>query len=444
VSPRPKEASVRAPERAPKSFYPELPRWLEEHGESLEAGRVFESWLAAGGGRGMIRSFLTPWLERHGASLEAGPVLRFWLLAKGERELIQPFVAPWLQTHGGERAAGLVFTAWLSAKGDRHVVGPFVRPWLEAHGESPEAQFLLSSWLSSGGNSRRLRPFVVKWLSLHCEDRGASYVLKAWLEAEGDSAAVRPFVASWLAKHGAARDATFVVRPWLEAEGDFELVREAALRWFAIHHESFEASFLASALGRQKDLPAETVREILAWCGRYAGHQQALWVMTSLGSHLFQPALSGEAAGISGLVIGLALAEAETALTTKLLVLRLFSILARDSQLRSETSFLFLNGLAGSDLYQYDPSSLSPANLRLHERSQNPSIVLYVKELIDTGLLSVARDGALLRRFFSWIGTWEANPRNRARRLLAELTGGAGKVPGPNDDPYSTDFLDEP
>lgn len=434
------------PASAAKPFYPELPRWLEEHGESLEASHVFESWLAAGGGREMIQPFLTPWLALHGESLEAGSVLRSWLLARGDRELLRPFVERWLSAHGDQPAAELVFTAWLSAKGDRHLIGPFVRPWLKAHGEDPEAQFLFSSWLSSGGKLRKLQPFIVKWLSLHCKDRGASYVLKSWLEAEGDPATVRPYVAAWLASHGANRDATFVLRPWLEAEGEFELVRDAALRWFAIHHESFEASFLASALGRQKDLPPETVRDLLAWCRRFAGHQQALWAMTSLGSHLLQPTVAGEVAEISRLLIGLALGEAEIPLTTKLLVIRLFAILAKDPELRSEMSFLFLNGLAGSDLYQYDPSFLSPADLLLHKRSQSPSIVLYVKELIDNGVLSVDRDGAVLRRFFSWIGAWEANPRNRARRLLAGLTGGAGKAPGPEDDPFSTamDFLEEP
>ena len=419
-----------------KPFYPELPRWLEEHGLSLEAGRVFESWLAGGGGRETIQRFLGPWLALHAESAEAGPVLRAWLLARGDRELVRPFLERWLSVHGERLAAWLVLTAWLAAKGEREVLGPFVKVWLNAHGEDPEAGFLFSSWQASGGKLRKLRPLMIRWLTLHGEDRGASFVLKAWLEGEGDPAAVGSFVAAWLARHGTDRDATFVLRPWLEAEGDFVMVRAAALRWLTIHHGQFEASYLASVLGKQKELPLAAVRELLAWCRRFAGHQQALWVMTNLGNHLLEPALPEEVAEVAGLLISPVLGEAEVSLTTKLLAIRLFAILAKEPRLRSRTAFLFLDSLAASDLYQYQPDRLSLVDLSLHRKSQIPALVLYVKELIDAGVLTVDRSSAILLRFFSWVGTWDSNPRNRARRLLAGLTGGAGGAP-PEEDGFS-------
>ena len=415
----------------------EIPRWLEEHGTSLEASLAFESWLSGGGDRELIQPFLTPWLETHGESLEASFVLKAWLLAKGDRELVRPFLAPWLSAHGNRPEAEFVFNSWLSAKGDREVIGPFVKPWLQLHGEKPEAQFFFTAWLSTGGKYRKIQPFLIQWLSLHCQDLGASYVLRSWLDAVGDPAAVRSFAASWLAIHGGTPEATFIFRSWLEAGGDFELVREPSFRWFRAYRESFEARFLVRSLGRQRDLPLEIVRDVLAWCRRFAGHQQALWTLTGLGHYLLHPEIAGEVAQTSKLLTELALQEAKLPLIKKLLLIRLFGILAKDPRLRDETSHLFLAWLRRPDLCRYDPSHINSADRLLHEKSQSPSILLYVKELIDAGALAVDRDQATLRRFFAWTGTWEPGPREKARSFLVGLAGRTGAPSEPEDDDLS-------
>jgi hypothetical protein len=428
---------VKDPETKDRAAMPsglDIPRWLEEHGASLEASLAFESWLSAGGDRELIQPFLTPWLEQHGESLEASFVLKSWLLAKGDLERVRPFLTPWLIAHGDQPEAELVFNSWLSAKGDREVIGQFVKPWLQLHGEKPEAQFFFSSWLSTGGKYKRVQPFLIQWLSLHGQDLGASYVLKSWLDAGGDPALVRPFVGSWLALHGDTPEATFIFRPWLEAGGDFELIREPALRWFRAYRESFEARFVVRSLGRQRDLPLEIVRDVLAWCRRFARHQQALWTLTGLGHHLWQGEIAEEVAQTARLLTEPALQEAKVPLITKLLVVRLFGILAKDPQLRSETSPLFLSWLRRPELYRYDPSRLSSANILLHDRSQSPSILLYVKELLDAGALAVDRDRATLRRFFAWTGTWDPGSRDKARRFLVGLMDAAASgSPEPGD-----------
>jgi hypothetical protein len=412
-----------------KLVQPLLARWLGAHGESLEASFVFASWLSAGGSRELVEPFLTPWLEAHGESLEASFVIKSWLLAKGDRELVKPFLTPWLKAHGDKPEAEFVFRSWLSVRGDRDVIGPFVKAWLGAHGEKPEAQYFFSAWLSAGGKSATIQPFLIRWLSLHSEDPGASFVLKSWLNAEGDPTLVRPFVDSWLKVHGETRDAVFVLGPWLEAGGDFELVHQPALHWFRNHRDHLESSFLVSALGRQKELPLETVRDILGWCQRFIRNQQALWALTALGSHLLRPEIAREAAQLSRLVIERALGEAEVPLTARLLLIRLFSILAKSPELRSETAPLFLDWMRRTDLYSYDPNRLDAVKMVLHNRGQNPSILLYVKELIDAGALAVDRDRVFLRRLFAWVETWTPESRNKARRLLEGLTNGAGGTP---------------
>jgi len=417
---------------------PFLMPWLERHGKSLQASFVFGSWLSAGGDRGQIQPFLTPWLEAQGESLEASFVLKAWLLAKGDRELVRPFLAPWLSAHGNRPEAEFVLNSWLAAKGDREVIGPFVKPWLQLHGERPEAQFFFTAWLSKGGKYRKIQPFLVRWLDLHCQDLGASYVLRSWLDAVGGPAAVRPFVASWLAVHGGTPEATFIFRSWLEAGGDFELVRESSFRWLTAYRESFEARFLVRSLGRQRDLPLEVVRDVLAWCRRFAGHQQALWTLTGLGHYLLLPEIAGEVAQTSRLLTELALQEAKLPLIKKLLLIRLFGILAKDPRLRSETSHLFLAWLRRPDSYRYDPSHInSAADRLLHEKSQSPSILLYVKELIDAGALAVDGDQATLRRFFAWTGTWEPGPREKARSFLVGLAERTGAPSEPEDDDLS-------
>jgi hypothetical protein len=293
-------------------------------------------------------------------------------------------------------------------------------------GESLEAAQVFTSWLERGGDPLLLRPFVTAWLRAHGESREALPVFKAWLEADGKTKYVWRPLRSWLGVHATEADACGVFLAWLSAGGNIGSIKGAVGRWLGANPAHPTAAGLVSYLVRQKDLPEDTLRSILAWCQH--GNFPAAIVLSrlvTLEEHLLREEVAGEVAGIARTWLEIVLNQESVSPKLSALVSLLFAILGESPRLRAEMAPLFLEWLRHPSSHPA-PSSVSATVRRIYFSAQRLSTLFYLDELIAAGQLSVTGDRDALLRLFTWVKTWTPEMRSQVGPMLSRRLGDPG------------------
>ncbi|MES1244613.1 MAG: hypothetical protein ABUT39_23605, partial [Acidobacteriota bacterium] len=297
------------------------------------------------------------------------------------------YVGQWLASHGGSLEASFVLQSWLNAGGERELVGSYVGQWLASNGGLPESQFVLKSWLDAGGERELVRAYVGQWLEIYGEDD----------------------------------ESDFVMRAWLQSGGEFALVRSPAERWLRAHREAPEAVHITKFLAKETDLPSESVSDILVWCRKFHSNEDALWRLTSLGAKLLKPELSDEVVAASRPVLETALRSSR--LERQALVTLLFAKLGRAPELRARVAELFATWLRTPGSLDFAMAE-NPGALGL--KAQQPSLLYYLRDLVEAHALDLTRDREVLQRLFNWVVRWPPEKSTQAREILANLSAPSG------------------
>jgi hypothetical protein len=396
-----------------------LVAWLEKHGTAVEADFVYQAWLGAGGEWELVRDFLVAWLEEHGTAAEAGFVYKAWLDAGGERELVSSPITAWLEEHGTAAEARFVYKAWLDAGGERDLVRDFLVAWVEEHGTAAEARFVYKAWLDAGGERDLVRDFLVAWVEEHGTAAEAGFVYKAWLDAGGEPDLVRDFLVAWLEEHGTVPDADFLFKAWLQAGGSFSLVKLPAINWLHHYCDTIEAVYLTKFLAKQRDIPVETVADILTWCRTFPTHEDAMWRLTQLGHHLFRTEVAEDVIATCEIVLEPLLLEgASLEPVTRGQITTLFSYLIGASALCYGTLCDRVDALLITWLRNPSSFGTSPAP---RTAIQRPAFVQRIVDLLASGDLSLTHDREHLERFLHWVNNWEPEQKSRLLSIFDRL-----------------------
>jgi len=385
--------------------------WLEEHGATAEAQFVYKAWLDAGGERDLVRDHIAAWLEEHGATAEAGFVYPAWLEAGGERDLVRDPIVAWIEEHGATAEAQFVYKAWLGTGGERDLVRDRIVAWLEEHGTTAEAGFVYPAWLDAGGERDLVRDHIVAWLEEHGTDAEARFVCEAWLDTGGERDLVRDHITAWLEEHGTDAEAGFVYKAWLDAGGSFSLVRLPAINWLSQYSNTAEAVYITKYLAKQRDIPAETVIDILTWCRTFPTHEDAIWRLTQLGVHLLKADVAeGMIVTCEAVLKPLILGDAPLELVTRGQITTLFSYLIGAPGLRSGEFRERVDALLV--VWLRNPFSFGTSPVP-HIGMQRPAYVQRIVDLVVSGTLSLTHDREHLERFLQWVDTWEPEKKWR-------------------------------
>jgi hypothetical protein len=293
-------------------------------------------------------------------------------------------------------------------------------------GESLEACFFFKSWLKAGGDPKSIQPFVKAWLGLHGERMEARLVFRAWLDAGGKIKHVSKSLHAWLGIHAAEEGACSVFRAWLSAGGSLDSIKMQVGRWLAANPAHPAAANLVSHLARQKNLPEDLLRGLLAWCQGNHPAGVALSCLTTLEEHLLREEVAGEVVQVSEAWLATVLNQESLSPKISALVALLLAILGESPRLRTEMAPLFLEWLRLPASYPLPPDRPGKEARRIYFSAQRLSILSYLDELIASGRLSVVEDREALLRLFTWVKTWTPDARSRVGQLLSERT----HVPG--------------
>jgi DNA-nicking Smr family endonuclease len=383
---------------------PHIEAWLAQHATAVEAGFVYKAWLDAGGDTETVRPHIEAWLAQHAAVAEARFVYKAWLNAGGDTETVRPHIEAWLAQHAAVVEAGFVYKAWLDASGDTETVRPRIEAWLAQHAAVAEAQFVYKPWLDAGGDTETVRPHIEAWLAQHAAVAEARFVYQPWLDAGGDTETIQESLMTWLDEHGDSTEADFVYKAWLESGGSFSVIRSHAIKWLSRNFDREEAVFLTKSLSKQKDIPVETVRDILSWCRKFPSNEDAFWRLGRLTKHLLIEEVAEEVCAASEGVLDWQLSTDNRRPPDSGQISILISYLIGTRALqkgepRRRVDDLLLRWLRHPASFGDDPKP--------HANIQRRSYVSRVIELIDSGALSVTEDRDALERFMRWVNNWE-------------------------------------
>jgi hypothetical protein len=393
--------------------------WLVDHKTETEAQFLYNSWLNAEGDKAMVEQPIKDWLVDHKTDAGAEFVYNSWLDAGGDTALVQEAIKDWLVDHKTDAEAQFVYNSWLDAGGDTALVQDAIKDWLVDHKTDAEASHVYNSWLDAGGDTALVQEAIKDWLVDHKTDAEASHVYKAWLDANGDKTVVEAAIASWLLAHGEDADADYVFRSWLEAGGNRALVWDAATAWLAKHQLEESAVYVTKFIARQRNLPANTVADVLSWCRAFPTNVDALWRLTQLRSNLLVDGVEEAAVSAAEVVLAdLLLPTNRVQRVARELVTGLFSYLlelaeTESGPLRERVDSLFVRWLRHPLSFGSDPKP--------HLAIQRVVYLDRISELIDFGALDLESDRESLRRFMQWLDEWDLRWKQRAMPMLDEL-----------------------
>ncbi|MCD4797550.1 MAG: hypothetical protein K8R19_00880, partial [Methanosarcinales archaeon] len=393
--------------------------WLEEHKTDHDTDFVCRAWLEAGGEIEVVRDPIEVWLEEHKTELDAQFVFKAWLDAGGEKEFVQEPIEVWLEEHKTEPEAGFVFKAWLDAGGEKEFVQEPIEVWLEEHKTEPEAGFVFKAWLDAGGEKEFVQEPIEVWLEEHKTEPEAEYVYKAWLDADGEKEFVQEPIEAWLGEHKSDPEADFVYKAWLEAGGEFSFVSSSAILWLHQNYDQLEAVYLTKFLAKQKDIPVETVKDILMWCHNFPNNEDALWRLTQLRKHLLREEVGEEVIITSETVLKpLISIDVPPSKLIRGQITTLFSYLIgapilRSGSHRNRVDSLLLTWLKNPSSYGRNPKP--------HFTLQRSGYVRRIIELLDAGKLSTSEDRETIERFLYWVDSWDLDRKSQLYQKIVHL-----------------------
>ncbi|MDQ3012764.1 MAG: hypothetical protein M3X11_18910, partial [Acidobacteriota bacterium] len=313
--------------------------------------------------------------------------------------------------------------AWLDAGGELALVKDFILQWFPHQQQFllPEAQFVYKAWLDASGELAQVKDFILQWLP-HQQQfllPEADFVYRAWLVAGGDPLVIEAHLLAWLGVHGEREDVDFVFRAWLKRRFPFSMIREPALRWFDKNYLREEAGFLLKELVRQADLPAETVRQALAWCRQFPANEDVWWRLTGLRTNLLRPEIADELSDTAELLIGWAMQRLDHRATTTILQINaVFSYLSkapgfRKGSLRQRSDALLLTWLRHPLAFEFGPRDTYFLQ-RMQYFQRVTDLLVFAPDILHA-------ERAHLARFLRWVNRWEPDRKDDLRPLIATL-----------------------
>ena len=390
--------------------------WMNEHAAEEEAGFVYTAWLRAGGDKALVQDAIKAWLKDHAATPEAQFVYRAWLDAGGDKTLVQGGIKAWLNDQSATPEASFIYRGWLDAGGDVDLVQAGINAWLNDHAATLDAQFVYRAWLKAGGDKALVQDVIKSWLNEHAAEVEAGFIYRAWLDAGGDKGLVQPGIEAWLNKHAAEEEADFVFMAWLSAGGDFSLIRESACLWLREHCRCQEAVYVTKFLAKQRDLPADTVRDILTWCRTFPSNEDALWRMSNLKNHLQREEVAEEVCAAAEQVI-LARQRCREPLTQTAngQVAAILCWLSNAPHFLTEPLADRVDKILVSWLRH--PASYG-AHMQSFPNMERKDYVQRIVNLVTSKQLDPVADRACLERFFLWVNAWEPGWKAELRRMF--------------------------
>ena len=290
---------------------------------------------------------------------------------------------------------------------------------------SPEASFVYRAWLDATKDRALVEDPIRQWLEVTENRVGpeASFVYRAWLNATKDRALVEEPIRQWLsvARNRTADDADFLFRAWLEAEGNLETVLEGLFAWLHDHRDRYEAVYVTKVLAnKQKELPHQTVEDILQWCETFSGDEDAIWRLSQLRRHLQIPEIGETTLRTFKAVFRARLAgPAPVSLAIRRNISGIFLnliFLSNDVEtLRETVDVYFVEWLRYPDSFN-DASPLPASVQQLYK-----VMVRRVADLLEAGTLDVDRDREPLMKFLRWVDLWEPECKEELRVLFGSL-----------------------
>jgi len=189
------------------------------------------------------------------------------------------------------------------------------------------------------------------------------------------------------------------------------LVRLPAINWLSQYSNTAEAVYITKYLAKQRDIPAETVIDILTWCRTFPTHEDAIWRLTQLGVHLLKADVAeGMIVTCEAVLKPLILGDAPLELVTRGQITTLFSYLIGAPGLRSGEFRERVDALLV--VWLRNPFSFGTSPVP-HIGMQRPAYVQRIVDLVVSGTLSLTHDREHLERFLQWVDTWEPEKKWR-------------------------------
>lgn len=377
-------------------------------------------WVAKSGGEIPEREkeTLISWISKAVPFADKNNFVITWGLRLAP-ELVQEAALRWILTRPALFQTHYLMVAWLELGLPTEAIADAIGVWCRIFRRTFHFSFVANAWLNAGGDKELVREAIKDWLVHHKAVAGADHVYTAWLDTDGDKALVEDGIASWLLVHSEDADADYVFRSWLEAGGNRDLLWDAATAWLAKHRLEESAVFVTKFIARQRDLPAQTVRDVLAWCRSFPTNEDALWRLTQLGTNLFVVGVEEDAVSASEAVLAdVLLPTSGPSRVTRSQVTTLISYLldlaqTQSQPLRERVDSLFVRWLRHPLSFGRDPQP--------HPAVQRIVYLDRISALINLGALYLENDRESLRRFMQWLDEWDLRWKQRALPMLNEL-----------------------
>ena len=387
-----------------------LKEWLALHKTETGADFVYRGWLDAGGDRALIEGPLKEWLTLHMTETDAQFVYRGWLDAGGDRAFIEEPLKEWLALHKTETDAKFVYRGWLDAGGDKALIEEPLKEWLTLHKTETDAKFVYRGWLDVGGDKALIEEPLKEWLTLHKTETDAQFVYKGWLDAGGNKAFIEGPVKEWLALHKADADATFVYVAWLASGGERQVVWADLMLWLAEHQAMESAGFVYSAVAKLSGLPAETVREILAWCRGFPTFEHVLWPVTQLATNLLNvETLDDACTTAETLLLPIIASPDEVTELTRGQVTTLLCYLVDAASLHPGGMRDRIDTLIA--VWMRHPSSFG-RKPKPHAAIQRIKFARNILSLVRAREIDFERDRDSIKRFLEWVDEWDMHRKS--------------------------------
>ncbi|HEX8360103.1 MAG TPA: hypothetical protein VF613_08350 [Longimicrobium sp.] len=365
-----------------------------------------------------LRDVSRDWLWMHPEEFQTHYLLVAWLEEGFETEDARPVVEQWCRRFKRHRNLSFVYSSWLNAGGDRELVRDSISDWLKVHATAEVAQFVYNSWLDTGGDRELVRDSIGDWLKVYATAEVANFVYKSWLEASGDMALIENTLPKWLKEHATTDAAGYVYKSWLQAGGSFAVIREPVLRWLRLNRDNVEAVYPLKYIADQPDLPQDSVVDVLHWCNRFAGSEDAIWRLGRLARYLKTPSLGH-----------LALETCERVLPHGAFRLRYPPLAVRRATLGIIVGLVGnpalrigeLRGRVDTLLTRWLRHESALEDVRAPSFSQRAWFFQRVVDLLQSGELDVERDRSALVRFARWVNGWERQVKSDLHRTVTWL-----------------------
>jgi hypothetical protein len=273
--------------------------------------------------------------------------------------------------------------------------------------------------LDSKGDRDLVLDAIKDWLGEHKTDAEASHVYKAWLDAKGDPALVQDAIKDWLGEHKTDLEAQFVYNAWLDADGERDVVWDALLIWLAKYRTDETAVYITKFVARQPNLPAATIRDVLAWCRTFPTNDDVLWRLTQLGKNLFvvgaeEDVVSTSEVVLANLLLPTTHPDSVTRGQVTTLISRLLTVIKSSPlPLQDRVDSMFVRWLRHPLSFGIDPMP--------YLNIQQVAFVRRLQLLIDAVVIEVTDDREALRRFMVWLDAWDVKRKQRVLPILDDL-----------------------